>query len=253
MHHFRLSVNNPMRFCDNAGCMPLPTPISADQINAVLPQTQCTRCGYQGCKPYAEAIASGEADINQCPPGGAAGIVKLADLLKTARKPLNPKNGIEKPLEVAVIDESRCIGCTLCIQACPVDAIVGASKAMHTVLDDWCTGCELCIAPCPVDCISMEPVIPVRAWGSVDATLARSRYDARNKRAAQAHNAREAKLAAQSTANAGSPSPAENEASSAPERDDAAARKKAIIAAAVARAQLQKAALAVAVPTKQSE
>jgi electron transport complex protein RnfB len=126
-----------------------------DQIDALLPQTQCAQCGYPGCRPYAEAIASGEADINQCPPGGEAGIRALADLLGREAKPLNPDNGVEKPRTVAVIDEEACIGCTLCIQACPVDAIVGASKQMHTVIESECTGCDLCLPPCPVDCIEM--------------------------------------------------------------------------------------------------
>ncbi len=129
-----------------------------DKIDAILPQTQCGQCGFPGCKPYATAIASGEADINQCPPGGEEGIRKLADLLGREFKPLNAENGVEKPKSVAVIDENTCIGCTLCIQACPVDAIVGAAKQMHTVIDQLCTGCELCLAPCPVDCITMEPV-----------------------------------------------------------------------------------------------
>ena len=126
-----------------------------DQINALLPQTQCAQCGYPGCLPYAQAIADGEADINQCPPGGDAGIQALADLLGREAKPLNPENGEEKPRTVAVIDEEICIGCTLCIQACPVDAIVGASKQMHTVIASECTGCDLCLPPCPVDCIEM--------------------------------------------------------------------------------------------------
>ncbi len=126
-----------------------------DRIEAILPQTQCGQCGYPGCRPYAEAIASGEADINQCPPGGESGVRALADLLGQEPKPLNPENGEEKPPMVAVIDEARCIGCTICIQACPVDAIVGASRQMHTVIADECTGCELCIEPCPVDCIDM--------------------------------------------------------------------------------------------------
>ena len=129
-----------------------------DKIDAILPQTQCGQCGYAGCRPYAEAIAAGEADINQCPPGGENGIVALAELLGRDPKPLNPDNGIEKPKMVAVIDEQNCIGCTLCIQACPVDAILGAAKHMHTVIDRECTGCELCLAPCPVDCIDMVPV-----------------------------------------------------------------------------------------------
>ncbi|MCX9156137.1 electron transport complex subunit RsxB [Niveibacterium sp. 24ML] len=129
-----------------------------DKIDAILPQTQCGQCGFPGCKPYATAIAGGEAEINQCPPGGEEGIRKLADLLGREFKPLNAENGVEKPKSVAVIDENTCIGCTLCIQACPVDAIAGAAKQMHTVVDPLCTGCELCIAPCPVDCITMEPV-----------------------------------------------------------------------------------------------
>jgi electron transport complex protein RnfB len=127
----------------------------ADQIEALLPQTQCGQCNYPGCRPYAQAIAAGEADINQCPPGGEAGIRALADLLGREPTALNPDNGIEAPRTVAVIDENACIGCTLCIQACPVDAIVGATKQMHTVIEDECTGCDLCLPPCPVDCIEM--------------------------------------------------------------------------------------------------
>ena len=129
-----------------------------DQIDNLLPQTQCGQCSFPGCRPYAEAIATGEADINQCPPGGETTIQALADLLGRDPKPLNPENGIEKPKTVAVIDEQTCIGCTLCIQACPVDAILGAAKQMHTVIEQECTGCELCVAPCPVDCIAMVPV-----------------------------------------------------------------------------------------------
>ncbi len=129
-----------------------------DQINALLPQTQCGQCGFAGCRPYAEAMAEGEAEINQCPPGGETTIQALADLLGRDAKPLNPEHGEEKAKAVAVIDEGTCIGCTLCIQACPVDAILGAAKQMHTVITDECTGCELCVAPCPVDCITMEPL-----------------------------------------------------------------------------------------------
>jgi len=135
---------------------PVDNPLVA-RIDALLPQTQCTRCGYPACLAYAHAIAGDEADINQCPPGGAAGIESIAQLLGRVAKPLNPVNGVEKPAELALIDEEVCIGCTKCIQACPVDAIVGASKLMHTVLVDECTGCELCIPPCPVDCITMVP------------------------------------------------------------------------------------------------
>ncbi|HEX7028389.1 MAG TPA: electron transport complex subunit RsxB [Gammaproteobacteria bacterium] len=129
-----------------------------DQIDALLPQTQCGQCTFPGCRPYAEAIAAGKADINQCPPGGEATIQALADLLGREAKPLNPDNGTEGDKMVAVIDENVCIGCTLCIRACPVDAILGATKQMHTVIADECTGCKLCVEPCPVDCISMEPV-----------------------------------------------------------------------------------------------
>ncbi len=129
-----------------------------DQINQLLPQTQCGQCSFPGCRPYAEAIANGEADINQCPPGGEATIIALADLLGRDAKPLNPENGEIKEPTIVYIDEQVCIGCTLCIQACPVDAIIGAAKQMHTVIADECTGCDLCIPVCPVDCIHRTPV-----------------------------------------------------------------------------------------------
>ena len=128
-----------------------------DQIDKLLPQTQCAQCGYPGCRPYAAAIAEDSAAINQCPPGGEATVSALATLLNRKVIPLNPEFGIESPPVVAVIREHECIGCTLCIKACPVDAIVGAAKLMHTVIEDHCTGCELCIPPCPVDCIDLEP------------------------------------------------------------------------------------------------
>ena len=155
---------------------------TAENIDALLPQTQCTRCGYTGCKPYAEAIASGEAQINQCPPGGAATIEALASLLDRARLPLNPANGIEGPPTVAVIDEERCIGCAKCLPPCPVDAIVGARKVMHTVIESLCTGCELCIAPCPVDCIVM---VPLGDSAAPTPALNRERYAAHNERIAR--------------------------------------------------------------------
>jgi Na+-translocating ferredoxin:NAD+ oxidoreductase subunit B len=160
--------------------------VIADEIDALLPQTQCTRCGYSGCKPYAEAIASGEAPINQCPPGGAATIEALASLLDRARLPLNPVNGIEAPPMVAVIDEERCIGCAKCLPPCPVDAIVGARKFMHTVVETLCTGCELCIAPCPVDCIVMVPRSAVGGDAlAPEAAANRERFSARNERVAR--------------------------------------------------------------------
>ena len=127
----------------------------ADRIEALLPQTQCAQCGYPGCKPYAQAIARGEAGIDQCPPGGDAGVLALAELLGRPAKAVNPVHGMHKPPQVALIREAECIGCTKCIQACPVDAIVGASKLMHTVIAELCTGCELCLPPCPVDCIDL--------------------------------------------------------------------------------------------------
>ena len=128
-----------------------------ERIDAALPQTQCTRCGYPACRPYAEAVARGEAAINRCPPGGAEGVRVLARITGQPVLPLDPEYGVEVPPCVAMIDEDACIGCTKCIQACPVDAIIGASKLMHTVIADLCTGCELCIPPCPVDCIAMVP------------------------------------------------------------------------------------------------
>jgi electron transport complex protein RnfB len=140
-----------------------------DAIDALLPQTQCTQCGYRGCRPYAEAVARGEAEINQCPPGGAALIRKLGRLLDRPETPLNPAHGIEKPRAAALIDETRCIGCMLCIRACPVDAIVGTAKRMHTVLTEFCTGCELCLPPCPMDCIDMVELDGLAQQGNVHA------------------------------------------------------------------------------------
>jgi Na+-translocating ferredoxin:NAD+ oxidoreductase subunit B len=143
-----------------------------DAIDRVLPQTQCAQCGFPGCRPYATAIARGEADINRCPPGGEAGVQALAQLLGREAKPLDAQRGAEKPPQVVRIDEATCIGCTKCIQACPVDAIVGAPRLMHAVLEDECTGCELCIPPCPVDCIVIAPRGIVRAPRAIPLVLA---------------------------------------------------------------------------------
>jgi Na+-translocating ferredoxin:NAD+ oxidoreductase subunit B len=162
---------------------PANDPAFADTIDALLPQTQCTRCGYNGCKPYAQAIANGEAEINQCPPGGAATIDALAGLLGRAALPLNPANGVDGPTLVAQIDEDRCIGCAKCLPPCPVDAIIGMRRQMHTVVAGLCTGCELCVAPCPVDCIVMVPraALP-RAYEAPSAQANRERFNAHNVR-----------------------------------------------------------------------
>jgi len=183
--------------------------ISADDIDALLPQTQCTRCGYTGCKPYAEAIASGAAEINQCPPGGTPTIAALAALLDREALPLNPLNGVEGPTLVAQIDEVTCIGCTKCLPPCPVDAIVGARKQMHTVISALCTGCELCVAPCPVDCIKMVPRESlVVAPAAPTASLNRERFHAHNFRVARRVEDQAAVLAARKQAARHAPSDA---------------------------------------------
>ena len=152
----------------------------ADALNDALPQTQCTRCGYPDCRSYAQAMAEGGAAINQCPPGGQEGVVRLARLTGRPVQPLNPTHGTEAPRQLAVIDEAWCIGCTLCLDACPVDSIVGAAKLMHSVVAAQCTGCELCLPVCPVDCISLRPVSDDRmgwqAWSAAQALQARARY-----------------------------------------------------------------------------
>lgn len=216
----------------------------ADAIDALLPQTQCTKCGHAGCRPYAEAIAAGNAPINQCPPGGAAGIAELAALLRRPALPLNPANGAEQPLAVAVIDEALCIGCTLCIQACPVDCIVGAPTKMHTVIASQCTGCDLCLPPCPMDCIAMVPVQPSRAWTRADAEAARRRYAERNARRATEQARNDRRLAEKAVAKL-----AELDA-----RDDLApeqaARRKSVVEAALARARARRAATPTPTPTE---
>lgn len=197
-----------------------------DDIDACLPQTQCTRCGYPRCRAYAQAIARGEADINRCPPGGEVTIHALAALLRTAPKALDPACGTHGPRLVAVIEEASCIGCTLCIKACPVDAIVGAAKQMHTVLTRECTGCELCIPPCPVDCIRLEPAAsnteagPWPEYGREETQRWRARTEARW-----------ARLARKS---------AHVREGGAPENPAEAARIKADIAAAIARVKARR-------------
>src|SRR5688572_14366322 len=170
----------------------------ASAIDELLPQTQCTRCGYSGCRPYAEAIARGEADINQCPPGGTETIVALAKLTGRPLAPLSRDNGVESAPTVAFIDEERCIGCTKCLPPCPVDAIVGAPRRMHTVIAELCTGCELCVAPCPVDCIVMIPLLasPLPSLVLPPASESRARYEAHNARVARRATERAATLAA---------------------------------------------------------
>ena len=197
-----------------------------DALDAVLPQTQCRRCGSDGCRPYAEAVAGG-APLNRCPPGGDAVIAALATLTARPRVPLDPDRGTSGPLAVASIDEASCIGCTLCIQACPVDAIIGAPKRMHTVLSALCTGCDLCVPPCPVDCIAM--VGAGRAWSPEDARAARNRFVARNRRLAADRRH-------------GVPTDAVTVAAPTRGADDGRAARQAAVAAALARARARRAA-----------
>jgi Na+-translocating ferredoxin:NAD+ oxidoreductase subunit B len=223
--------------------------ILADRIEDLLPQTQCTKCGYPACRPYAEAVANGEANYNQCPPGGAEGIARLAALLGKPVIPLNSANGVERPRPLAVIDEQVCIGCTLCMQACPVDAIVGAPKQMHTVIAELCTGCDLCVPPCPVDCISMPPVTGEAtgwdAWSQSQADAARARHDRREARLAREREAAEARAAARrAVGSAALPEAQTVQTDTAPVTDDAEAKKRAIIQAALERARKKKEELA---------
>jgi Na+-translocating ferredoxin:NAD+ oxidoreductase subunit B len=211
----------------------------AIRIHAALPQTQCTRCGLPDCAAYAQAIADGEAEINQCPPGGAEGIVRLAALTGRPPLPLNPANGVECPRAVAVIDEGWCIGCTLCIDACPTDAILGSNKLMHTVIEPYCTGCELCVPVCPVDCISMENVTGNRtgwqAWSQTQADQALERYGARSERLERQAAEHQERLEAKARAKLAD-LPAHTHGAEGAEAD----RKRAVIEAALARARARR-------------
>jgi electron transport complex protein RnfB len=209
------------------------------RIDAVLPQTQCTRCGYPDCRGYARAIANGEAEINRCPPGGAEGIVRLAQITGRKRLPLDPQRGVEGPRQLAVIDEAWCIGCTLCIKACPVDCIVGASKLMHTVVNEQCTGCELCVPVCPVDCIAMVPVTGSRtgwaAWSPEQADEARSRYAFHQLRVVREQRENDERLAAKAASKL-----ADLRAASTLADPEALERKRAVVEAALERARTRR-------------
>ena len=222
---------------------------SADALAArildALPQTQCTRCGYPDCAAYAQAIASQEAAINQCPPGGAQGIARLADITGAPQVPLSPQFGVEGPRTMAFIDEDWCIGCTLCIEACPTDAIFGTNKRMHGVIEAFCTGCELCLPVCPVDCILLEPSSPASdghgaptgwdAWSATQADLARQRYAAAQSRRSAMHRAKKEAKGREAQAKL-----ADLAAFSRISDSDALARKKTYIEAAMARARERK-------------
>jgi Na+-translocating ferredoxin:NAD+ oxidoreductase subunit B len=208
----------------------------ADRLDAALPQTQCTRCGYADCRHYAQAMARGEAPINQCPPGGAEGIARLATITGDPVIALNPSHGHEGPRKLVVIDEDWCIGCTLCIKACPVDCIVGAPKSMHTVIEHLCTGCELCLPVCPVDCISLEEATPGAsgwaAWSPAQADEARQRYAAHRERTERDRRENDERLAAKAEAKLA------DLASASTITDPAALeRKRAVIEAALKRAR----------------
>ena len=212
----------------------------AQRIHAALPQTQCTRCGYPDCASYALAIASGLAGINQCPPGGQEGVIRLAAITNQPALPLNPANGIEGPRSVAVIDEAWCIGCTLCLAPCPADAIIGGNKMMHTVIEAHCTGCALCIPACPVDCITLENVTGSQtgwqAWSLADARAALDRYTIHSKLFNKHGDQRpKTPINALKTAEIAVLEPLEG-ANGGTVADD----KRAVIAAALARARAQR-------------
>jgi Na+-translocating ferredoxin:NAD+ oxidoreductase subunit B len=211
----------------------------AERLNAALPQTQCTRCGYPDCRAYAQAMADGQADINRCPPGGAEGVQRLALLTGRMALPLDTNHGVEGPRGLAVIDEAWCIGCTLCIKACPVDCIVGAPKLMHTVIDDLCTGCELCVPVCPVDCIAIVPVTGTSsgwaAWSAPQADEARARYAQHGQRVRRDERENSERLAAKAQAKL-----ADLASHSRITDVDALAAKQAVVEAALARARARK-------------
>jgi len=211
----------------------------ADRIDAALPQTQCTRCGYPDCRAYAEAVAAGEAGINQCPPGGDEGIVRLATITQRPALPLSADHGAEGPLKLAVIDETWCIGCTLCIKACPVDCIVGAPKQMHLIVAEQCTGCELCVPACPVDCISLVDVTPGRsgwkAWSAPQADEARQRHAFRKFRRHRDKLENDQRLKGKLETKL-----ADLPAASRIAEPEALARKRAAIEAAMARARAKR-------------
>jgi H+/Na+-translocating ferredoxin:NAD+ oxidoreductase subunit B len=211
----------------------------AGRLHAALPQTQCTRCGYPDCAGYARAIARGEAEINQCPPGGAEGIARLAAISGRPPLPLNPANGAEGSRTVAVIDEAWCIGCTLCIDACPTDAILGSNKLMHTVIEPYCTGCELCVPVCPVDCIGLENASGDRtgwqAWSQAEAAQALQRYEARRARLGREEAGHAAQLEAKAVVDLADP-PERTPGAEGGEAD----RKRAWIEAALAKARARK-------------
>lgn len=215
--------------------------IDAAALLAALPQTQCTRCGYPDCAGYAQALAAGEAGIDQCPPGGAEGVARLARLTGRPVIPLNPAFGTEGPRHVAVIDEDWCIGCTLCIAACPTDAILGANKRMHTVVEDWCTGCDLCLPVCPVDCIAMVNVSGSAtgwdAWPQHLADQARRRHADSQQRRARAAQAQEDRLEAKAQAKL-----ADLAAHSRHTDPQVLEQKRAVIESALARARAKRAA-----------
>ena len=214
----------------------------SDRILAALPQTQCTRCGFPDCAQYAKAIAEGSAEINQCPPGGQIGIERLAAITGRPVGPLNPANGIEAPRQIAWIDESWCIGCTLCLPVCPTDAIFGSNKHMHSVIEEHCTGCGLCLPVCPVDCIEMEDISGDRtgwqAWSAKEAAHARDRYASHKTRLAEQAPETQADHSAQAHSETADTTSGK---SATPKAIEEETRKKSMVQAALARAQALKA------------